>query len=134
MKQTIIFKSLSCAFVTAILSLGSRNLIFSLLFLASYSYGWDHEHGPFAVSKLRFGANTVFVSLEPAPKGCDGGSQYRMHLKVNNTNPQQYRDMVLGLLAANTTGQTLKFIWYSNKGTCSKNHILRLDMFEYTAK
>ena len=111
-----------------------KNLFLCCLLLTSTAYGWDYEHGSFTVSKLRFGASGVFVALDPAPKGCGGGSQYRMHLRVSNSNPQQYEDMVAGLLAANTTGQKLKYIWYTGKGTCSQGHILRLDMFEYMAK
>lgn len=111
-----------------------KNLLLCCLLLTSAAYGWDHEYGPFTVSKLRFGAGDIFVALDPAPKGCGGGNQYRMHLRVRNSNQQQYEDMVSGLLAANTTGQKLQYIWYTGKGTCSKSHILRLDMFEYMAK
>jgi hypothetical protein len=111
-----------------------KSLILCCLLLTSTAYSWDYKRGPFTVSKLRFGAGDVFVALDPAPKGCGGGNQYRMHLQVSNSNQQQYDDMVAGLLAANTTGQKLEYIWYTGKGTCSQGHILKLHMFEYIAK
>lgn len=112
-----------------------KKLSLLLLLMSSLSLrAWDHESGNFKVSQLRFGAGAVFVALSPAPQGCNGGDQYRMHLKVNDTDAQAYRDMVSGLLSAHATGQRIRSIWYSNKGTCDKNNILRLDMFEFAAK
>lgn len=117
-----------------ILSKPLKNLLFLCLLLSSVSYGFDYEGGPFTVSKLRIGHGGVSIALDPAPKGCDGGSQYRMHLRVSKANQQEYDDMVAGLIAAHATGQKLQFIWYQGKGTCYKNHILTLKMFEYEAK
>lgn len=117
-----------------ILSKPFESLLLCYLLLTGTAYGWDYERGPFTVSKLRFGAGDAFVALDPAPKGCGGGNQYRMHLRVSNSDQQQYKDMVSGLLAANTSGQKLEYIWYTGKGTCSQGHVLALYMFEYMAK
>ncbi|NVJ60833.1 MAG: hypothetical protein HWE27_10595 [Gammaproteobacteria bacterium] len=109
-------------------------LLSCFIFFSMTVSAWDHESGSFTVSSLRFGAGVVYVALSPAPAGCEGGNQYRMHLKVNDTDPQAYKDMVAGLLSAHATGQRIRSIWNSNKGKCDAQNILRLDMFEFAPK
>lgn len=111
-----------------------KYLILVIYILSVKTFAWEHESGEFQISKLRFGGGEVFVALHPAPSGCNGGSQYRMHFKVNSTDSRSYQDMVSGLLAAYAAGYKLSDIWYSNTGTCSSSHILRLDMFEFNQK
>ncbi len=94
----------------------------------------DYEFGSFKVSKLRFGGSGLALALSPAPTGCGGGNQYRMHLRVDNSNPSSYKDMVAGLISAHATGQKLEVLWYDGKGTCSNSHLLTLTMFEFAAK
>ena len=107
--------------------------IFAMLF-SSTALANDYEFGSFKVSKMRFGSGSVSITLNPAPTGCGGGNQYRMHLKVNDTDPIAYKDMVSGLLSAHATGQKIEVLWYSNKGVCSNSNILTLNMFEFAAK
>lgn len=91
---------------------------------------WENEGGNFTVSRMRFGKGGLFIALDPAPNVCNGGNQYRMHFKVDNTS-DFYNDMVSGLLTAYTTKIPIAVLWYSNSGTCTTTHIPLLEMFEY---
>jgi hypothetical protein len=92
------------------------------------------EFGNFKVSSLRFGQGGVYVTLNPAPKGCGGGSQYGSHFKLPQSNDAYYKDMVSGLLAAYTANLGLSTLWFRNEGTCSNTHILELYMYKYAIK
>lgn len=108
------------------------------LLIPCNSYSWTAEGGSFSVSKLRFGKSGVYVALNPAPSGCQGGTHYRMHFKVladpEAPNQDWYHDMVAGLLSAHASGQKLNYIWYSDEGECSTTHVLSLEMFEFADK
>ncbi len=106
-----------------------------LLSLSSMGvYADTYEAGSFKVSWLRFGQGGVFVTLNPAPQGCKGGSQYGSHFKLPNSSEPHYNDMVSGLLTAYTANLALSGLWFRNEGTCSNGHILELYMFRYAAK
>ena len=113
-----------------------KHIIFATFLLTNsfFVFANDYEFGNFTISKLRLGSGGAFVALSPAPVGCGGGDQYRMHLKVNDNDTDDYKDMVSGLLSAHATGQKIEVLWYSNKGVCSATHVLILDMFEFAAK
>ncbi len=111
--------------------------ILALLFLSFSSvgvYASTYEPGSFKVSWLRFGQGGVFVTLSPAPQGCNGGNQYGSHFKLPASSEPHYNDMVAGLLTAHTANLTLSGLWFKNEGTCSNTHILELYMFKYAAK
>ena len=123
-------------------------IFITILMCTSFIVSAAGEGGAFKVTSLRVNGNSILVAFDPAPAGCNGGSQYRMHAKVTNTvsgDPDpvprpNYNVMVSMLLTAYTTGQTLKYIWYnvlpSGATSCSNNgdEILTLNSFEFTQK
>lgn len=112
-----------------------RLVIFSILWsLCSTANAWTAEYGPFKVSKLKFGLGGVYAAFDPAPASCGGGDHYRMHAKVNKSDADNYKDMVSALIAANSTGQRLEWIWVNSEGECNAENILILEMFEFSER
>jgi len=93
-----------------------------------------YESGSFKVSQLRIGTTAVYLQLNPAPSGCNGGDQYGAHFVIDASNEQQHQIMVSGLLAAYTSGAKLSGLWFNNEGTCSNTHILNLYMYKFESK
>lgn len=105
-----------------------------LLISSSYSTASTYESGSFTVSQLRIATSGVFLTLSPAPTGCNGGTQYGSHFLVDSSNETNYQMMVSGLLAAYTANTKLSGVWFNNEGTCSNSHILNLYMYKFEAK
>lgn len=107
-------------------------LLFSLGVTTAYSD--TYEGGNFKVSWMRVGQGGAYVTLSPAPKGCNGGTQYGSHFKIASSDESSYKDMTSGLLAAYTANLKLSGLWFRNEGTCSNSHVLELYMFKYASK
>ena len=105
-----------------------------LLACAGFSQAYTSNTGPFKISSFRVDyTQGMLIALSPAPPGCNGGDRFRMHLLVDRDSPY-FKEMVSGLLAAYTSGNTLAYIWFSDEGTCSDSHILKLETYEMTPK
>ena len=114
-----------------------RKIILLTVIICLFSFdafSSSYENGPFKVSWLRFGESGVYVTLDPAPVGCGGGTQYLSHFKVSSVNESSYKDMVAGLITAYTADLKIAGIWYRGEGVCSNTNILELIMFKYSAK
>ena len=93
----------------------------------------EHEFGTRKVSSLRFGENYIAVSFDPAPEGCNGTDNYRMHAHINQNAPNK-AELVSGLLAAYTAGLELAVIYYNVGGGCNASSSLELTAFEFKKK
>jgi len=117
-----------------------KTIVFLLLCCVSTTALAGRESGPFKVTSLRMADNGVYIQFSPAPSACNGGDQYRMHARVQHSVSKNYNGMVSTLLTAFTTGQTFKYIWYSDLPTgvvsCGNigNEILELILVEFTNK
>lgn len=109
-------------------------IILAMCLFTSTAFSNTYEGGNFKVSWLRFGGGGVFVTLSPAPNGCEGGTQYGSHYKLSKSDESSYKDMVSGLLTAYTAGLEISGVWYRNEGTCSNSHVLEMYMFKYSPK
>jgi hypothetical protein len=91
----------------------------------------EYEFGTKKVSSLRFDENSIKVSFNPAPTGCNGTNSYRMHAHIDQDSPN--RDvLVSGLLAAAyKAGLGASVIWYNVGGGCNTTSSLELTAFEY---
>ena len=88
------------------------------------------ESGAFSVVSLRIGPSGVSVRLDPAPSGCAGGENFRMHALVSATDPN-FNALLSGLLTAYTTGERLAWIWYADGGSCNDSEALALTQIEF---
>lgn len=102
------------------------------LLLASSALSAEvYEGGAKQITLIRVDGGGVSIALSPAPKNCNGGSQYRMHARVYATYPN-YNAMVSSLLALKTSHSPVKGLWFSNSNiTCDAANILKITLIEY---
>ena len=90
----------------------------------------EYEFGTRKVSSLRFDENSIKISFNPAPTGCNGTDNYRMHAYIDQDAPNK-DELVSGLLAAYTAGMEISYIWYNVGGGCNAGSSLELTAFEF---
>lgn len=109
-------------------------VLFLILLLPITLSAQVYESGNFKVKSMRMGSNALYVQFEPAPNYCQGGSQYRMHVKVNKSQAN-FSELMSLVLVSYTTGSSFNYLFMSNEGqSCSNTHILDLDMLELKPK
>jgi len=107
------------------------NVVFgSLIFLSFEVFATAYEAGNKNITGMRFYADGVLIRLNPAPNNCNGGDQYRMHVRLPKTH-LNYESMLSGLLTARASNMPIKYLWVSNEGiTCNQANILMLESYE----
>ena len=82
-----------------------------LAVMANTAHALNSEHGPFYVSSLHVAQNALSIRLDPAPTGCGGGDNERMHLRIMK-NSASYDAIYAALTTAYTARTSIKWIWY----------------------
>lgn len=109
-------------------------LLITLVLIPMFSVAQVWESGSFKVKSMRMGGDALYVQFEPAPNYCQGGSQYRMHAKVNKSQAN-FNELMSLAIVSYTTGASFNYLFLSNEGQpCSNSHILDIDMLELKPK
>lgn len=98
------------------------------LLLAGPAIAQSYEAGDWRVSNLRVDTGAVYVTLSPAPAGCQGGNNFGAHLLINMSRPN-FQALYSTLLTAYTANLSLSGIWYVNQGPCSGSPFVALDTY-----
>ena len=73
------------------------------------------------------------MSFNPAPAGCNGTDNYRMHAHIDTMSANS--DALLSsLLAAYTADLEVSAIWYKSGGFCNSSGSLALTAIEFKKK
>ena len=105
-------------------------IIALLLPLSTFS---AYEVGDRKISSMRISHSYIKFRLSPAPAGCQGNDDYRMHVYIDQ-NAENKDDMVAALLTAYAADMTLSVIWYEDGGSCGIGSSLKLIAFELKQK
>ncbi|MDM3871225.1 hypothetical protein QSV34_07635 [Porticoccus sp. W117] len=99
------------------------------LFLPFYAYSATYEGGERTVSSIRFSEDYIKIRFSPAPQGCEGNDDYRMHVHIDQ-NAENKDELISALLAAYAAKLKVAHIWYEEGGSCGPGSTLKLTAFE----